>query len=328
MDENTAKNIGKRVVDIGQLVDIFEAQEGEIQHIIGKTGNGKTYEGTRRALEFLKQGYVVYTTWQLILPEYYDEREDKQQLFWKTLFFKKRFYKFNYKKNWHFLDIDRPDLIQHVAGLTDCIVFLDEGQDIFDSRERIDKASRKILTRTRHMHKTLIIISQRAQAVDVTARANVTFYYKCVKTWAWFWPFKTFFKVYRTEEMDQANFPIWEDPTTEWEAEIWQSHFATKEVYNAYNSWYLREGIPKSQEIYFEAYDLNVWDKIKAFLMKPQRQEIVEDPEEMERVRKINREKYEESIRYIPTAKSKKKLKDILPSPVKTLQVVHEDLTP
>jgi hypothetical protein len=315
-------NLGKKIVDIGPLVNIFEAQEGEIQHIIGKTGNGKTYEGTRRALNFLKKGYVVYTTWQLILPDYYDERENKWKLFWRMITFQKTFFKFDYKKNWHFLDIDRPDLTQFVSGLTDCIVFLDEGQDIFDSRERIDKASRKILTRTRHMHKTLIIISQRAQAVDVTARANVTYYYKCVKTRAWWWPFRVYFKVYRTEEMDQQNFPIWEDLMTEWEAPLWQSHFASSEVYNAYNSWYLRSGIPNSQQLYFEAYDLSLWDKIRAFFTFHRKQRVLQDPEDIARVEAINRAKYEESIRFEPKIKGKKKLKELLP--VK-LNVVHEE---
>ena len=299
-------NLGKKVIDISELVGIFEAQEGEIQHIIGKTGNGKTYEGTRRGLEFLKQGYTVYTTWQLILPDYYDERENKFIVFIKFLFFKKRFYKFNYKENWKFLDIDRPDLIQFVAGLTDCIVLLDEGKDIFDSRERIDKSSRKVLTRTRHMRKTLIIISQRAQAVDVTARANVTFYYKCVKTRAWFWPFRVYFKVYRTEEMDQTNFPIWDDPMNDWEAEVWQSHFASDEVYNAYNSLYLRAGIPNSQEVSFEAFDLNPWEKIKALFTFVRHNKVVPSTESMKLVEESNRAKYEESIRFEPKAKKKR----------------------
>jgi len=312
------QEIGKRVIDIGELVDVFEAQEGEIQHIIGKTGNGKTYEGTRRALEYLRQGYNVYTTWNLILPDYYDEREDRGKLFWRTLFFRKRFYKFDYKKNWNFLDIDRPDLIQFVAGLTDCIVFLDEGQDIFDSRERIDKSSRKVLTRTRHMRKTLIIISQRAQAVDVTARANVTFYYKCVKTWAWFWPFATYFKVYRTEEMDVTNFPIWEDFSTEWTAELWKSHFASKDVYAAYNSWYLRAGVPRSQEIHFEAYDLTTFEKLMAFLVRRSARGKAAPPDEetQERITAINLQKYEESVKYEPKLKpvrAKKSMADIVP---------------
>lgn len=310
---NDINNIGKRIIDIGKLVDVFEAQEGEIQQIIGKTGNGKTYEGTRRALEDLEKGYTVYTTWELILPDYYDEREDKNKLFWRLLFFRKNFYKFDFKKNWHKLDIDRPDLTQFLASLTDCVVYLDEGQDIFDSRERIDKASRKILTRMRHMHKTLIIISQRAQAVDVTARANVTYFYKCVKTLAWFWPFKTYFKVYRTEEMDQTNFPIWEDLMTGWQAELWHKHFASERIYNSYNSWYLRAGIPKSQEVSFEAYELNTWEKIKAFFIKKDKNEGPSD-ESIKSVEERNKKDFESITAVeVKPAKKHRKLKDILP---------------
>ena len=308
MTEN--RQFGKRVIDISQLVDVFQAQEGVIEQIIGKTGNGKTYEGTRRALEYLKQGYVVYTTWQLILPDYFDERKSLSSLFWNTIFFRKRFYVFDYKKNWHFIDIDRPDLVDFIAGLTDCIVLLDEGQDIFDSYEGIgmSKTKRKSLTRTRHLRKTLIIISQRAQAVAVTARANVQFFYKCVKTLAWWYPFKTYFKVYRTEEMDSNNFPIWEDLQAEWQAEIWQSHFASDEIYDAYNSWYLRAGIPKSQDISFEAYDLTLKEKCIAFISyifrdrkkdikekEVYKQRILTDFEK-ERIEKLEQQKLEKSI--------------------------------
>lgn len=260
--------LGKRVIDINELVDVFEAQEGIIEQIIGKTGNGKTYEATRRAWDFLTQGYVVYTTWHLVLPERYDERNNLFKLLFSIfLFWRKRFYAFDLKKNWHHLDIDREDLIEYVSNLTDCIVMLDEGQDIFDSYEGIgmSKMKRKTLTRTRHLRKTLIIISQRAQAVAVTARANVTFFYKCVKTRAWWFPFITYFKVYRTEEMDNQNFPIWEAPLQKWEAELWQSHFASKLIYDMYNSWYLRAGVKKSQEIFFEAYDLSWGDRLTGF---------------------------------------------------------------
>lgn len=304
------EKVGKKIIDISGLVDVFEAQEGEVQQIIGKTGNGKTYEGTRRALNYLKKGYTVYTTWQLILPEYYDEREDKATVFWRTLFGKKNFFRFDYKNNWRFLDIDRPDLIQFVAGLTDCIVFLDEGQDIFDSRERMGKSSRKTITRTRHMHKTLIIISQRAQAVDVTARANVTFFYKCVKTRAWFYPFKPYFKVYRTEEMDQQNFPIWEDLMTEWQAELWYSGFASQEVYNSYNSWYLRAGIPKSQELKYDAYTLSLWDKIRLLFRRKRKKEIHMNETAQQELEERNRQKYLEDTTYIEKKRRIPKVKE------------------
>lgn len=256
---------GKRVIDISQLVDVFEAQEGLLYQIIGKTGNGKTYQATRMALEYLKQGYSVYTTWHLNIPKKYDERKVFSKLFWKTIFFwNKRFYVFDFEKNWHYIDIDRPDLIDFVSNLTDCILFMDEGQDIFDARERADKTTRKSITRTRHLRKSLYVVSQRAQAVDVTLRANITFFYKCVKTWRIYWPFRDFFKVYRTEEMDNQNYPIWEDIQNDWKAELWYKGFARSDIYNAYNSWYLRAGIKKSQEVNFEAYDLNLWEKIKA----------------------------------------------------------------
>jgi hypothetical protein len=265
MLEQEKKGIGKRIVDIGKLVDIFEAQEGELYHIIGKTGNGKTYEGTRRAYEYLKSGYVVYTTWHLEIPDVYDERENISQIIQNIFcFWRKNFYRFDFKKNWVYLDIDRPDLVQFLATLTDCVVFLDEGQDVFDSRSRIGKTERKTITRTRHLHKTLIIISQRAQAVEVSARANITYFYKCVKGWVWYWPFKTYFRIYRTEEMDNNNLPVWEDRLADFEAELWKKHFASQKIYNMFNSWYLRAGVKKSQVVNFEAYELSIFDKFKA----------------------------------------------------------------
>ncbi len=276
------KTIGKRVIDISGLVDSFEADEGTIEQIIGKTGNGKTYEATRRAYNYLRQGYVVYTTWQLILPEYYDEREQVGSLIWRTLTFKKRFYRFPLKQNWHFIDIYRSDLKEYISSLTDCIVMLDEGQDIFDARERADQSARQTLTRTRHLRRTLIIISQRAQAVDVTARANVTFFYQCIKKRFLFW---NRFKILRTEDMDSSNYPIWHIEGTEtkpdWDAEVYYSAFAKKHIYDMYNSWYLRGGIPRSQDIYFEAYDLSTLSKFKAFFIAlfTKRKPIVENVE-------------------------------------------------
>jgi len=130
----------------------------------------------------------------------------------------------------------------------------------------MSKDKRKALTRIRHLNKTLIIVSQRAQAVAVTARANITWFYKCVKTRAWFWPFANYFKIYRSEEMDQQNFPIWDEPSTGFRAELWKSHFGKKYIYNSYNSWYLRQGIKKSQTVRFEAYDLNFFEKVVLIL--------------------------------------------------------------
>jgi len=117
------------------------------------------------------------------------------------------YYVFDYKKNWRFYDMDRPDIVDYIASLTDCHVFCDEGQDLFDSYEgtKMSLAKRKSLTRTRHLRKTLVLVSQRAQAIAVTARANVNVFQKTVKILSW--P-KPYFQIWATEDVDAQNFPI------------------------------------------------------------------------------------------------------------------------
>jgi len=100
--------------------------------------------------------------------------------------------------------------------------------------------------------------NKRAQAIAVTARANVNVFYRCVKAWSW--PV-LYFKVYATEEVDAQNMPIWEN-----EEYLHESYFGSKEIYNAYNTHELRGGIPKSQEVYFEAYDLSFSERLKLLL--------------------------------------------------------------
>lgn len=271
---------GKRVVDIGPLLSIFEAQEGEVQHIIGKTGMGKTYEATRRALLFLYEGYTVYTTWRLNLPDYYDEREHFWPVFRNIILGRKNFFRFDFKHNWHFVDlrkyevngiVDTEALAKYLATRTDCIFFMDEGQDVFDSHKKAGAIARQSITRTRHMHKTLIIISQRAQAVDVTARGNVTYFYKCEKRKFWFLP--AYFKVYRTEEIDEvSSYPLWTRSNSvgelTWQAPVYYAAFARKRIYEAYDSWYMRQEMIRSQDIKFEAYTLNTFEKIGLLFTK------------------------------------------------------------
>ena len=268
---------GQRIVDISPIIGIFEAQEGEVQHIIGKTGMGKTYEATRMALKYLKQGYVVYTTWKLNLPDYYDQRESFWSLIKNIILFKSNFFKFDYKENWHYVNLDdyldkdgifkTEEFSKFLATRTDCIFFLDEGQDVFDSHTRAGKISRQTITRTRHMHKTLIVVSQRAQAVDVTARGNVTYFFKCEKR-TLFWVFTRFIVSY-TEEIDETNnYPIWVRHDSQgkviWKAPIWYKGFAKKYIYDAYDSWYMRKQQIRSQDLKLEAYKLNTVDKLRA----------------------------------------------------------------
>lgn len=303
--------IGKRVVDISGVLDIFEAQEGEVQHIIGKTGMGKTYEATRRALNYLQSGYTVYTTWRLNLPDHYDEREH----FWPSLrnfiFGRNTFYRFDYKENWKYIDLHSFDDPQtgvfntkkfsdFIAKITDAIVMLDEGQDIFDSHQKATATARQAITRTRHMHKTLIIISQRAQAVDVNARANVTWFYRCEKKTFLFW---NIFRVYRTDEIDDSsNYPIWirHDSTGRvvWKADLWHKAFQKKYIYAAYDSWYMRANMIRSQDLKVDAYTLSFVDRWKvlkrALFGRKKKAEVIPRPAQIPR--KIDVQSMNESI--------------------------------
>lgn len=272
--------VGKRIIDISPIVGQFEADEGDVEHIIGQTGQGKTYEATRRALKYLKQGTVVYTTWRLNLPDIFDERESFFHVLWKTILFKKHFFQFDLKKNWHHVDLDSyldehgvfdtERFARFLATRTDCIFMLDEGQDVFDSHQRAGKIARQSITRTRHMHKKLIIISQRAQAVDVTARGNVTWFYKCQAIQFPFLP--KFFRVYRTEEIENSNnYPVWErlDSTgkTIWKAEVYHSGFSRKEIFDAYDSWFMRKNMEISQSLHLDAYEVGLFGRLKLLFL-------------------------------------------------------------
>lgn len=268
---------GKRI-DISEVVDIFEAKEGDVEHILGKTGQGKTYEATRRAFKYLREGNIVYTTWRLNLPKYEDQRENFWLVLWRLITFRKRFYRFDYVKNWHFVNLDdyldeegvfdTDKFANFLSSRTDCIFFLDEGQDVFDSHQRAGKVARQSITRTRHMHKKLIIVSQRAQAVDVTARGNVSLFYKCTTVKYPFLP--RFFRVYVTDEIDEANnYPIWvrHDSQGEeiWKADVFYSGFARRRIYDLYDSWYMRKNMKKSQDIHIHGFDLNFRQRFRLF---------------------------------------------------------------
>lgn len=268
--------LGKKVIDLTDAIAMFEAQEGEVEQIIGKTGQGKTYEATRRAAKFLFQGYTVYTTWRLHLPEYYDEREHLWPIIRNIFTFRRDFFRFDLKHNWHYVDLrdyedadgvfDTERFSKFLAGITDAIFMLDEGQDVFDSHTRAGKIARQAITRTRHMHKTLIIISQRAQAVDVTARGNVTTFYRCEKRYIPLFGHR--FKVYRTDDIDEgSNYPIWvrHDSTGRevWKAPVYHSAFGKKWIYDMYDSWYMRQEQIRSQDIKLEAYSLTSLDRIR-----------------------------------------------------------------
>lgn len=253
------KDLGTKVVET-DLLDAFKASEGSINMYYGLIGNGKTYAATADILELLKQGKVVYANWHIVVKDF-DDRESFWHIFLNLLLFRKRFYKIPCAKNLHYFDPEdfnsTAELVEWLSKLNDCHIFFDEGQDMFDSYEgtKFAKSKRRLILHTRHFHRTLNIISQRPTAIQVSARGNVNRFYKCVKLASWPW---VRFMRYEFQEMTGETVNENADPISK------KSYWASMEVFRAYNTDYLSQGIPKSQAVFFEAYDLTFSQKILA----------------------------------------------------------------
>jgi len=244
------KTYGKKI-DRESLLGLFEPDDGTINLYYGRIGNGKTYAATADILEALERGDVVYANWHVQVPEN-DQRNSFFLLITGLFGLKRRYFRFP-AENFHYFSPDDVD-VEMLSGLTDCRVFIDEGQWIFDSYEgtRFSKAKRRLILHTRHCNRELNIITQRPTAIQVSARGNVNIFYKCEKRFELF-GFKFFC---RTEFQDMTG-----ETVDETQPISRQWYFGSKRVYNAYNSKYLRGGIPKSQEVYFEAWYLSLVDK-------------------------------------------------------------------
>jgi len=253
--------IGKKI-DSSDLVDVFVASEGSINMYYGLIGNGKTYAATSDILELLKRGRVVYCNWKINVEDF-DDRES----FWFALrnlvLFKKRYYRIPCAQNLYEFNPENfssiAELVEWLSQLKDCDVFFDEGQDVFDSYEgtKFSKAKRRLILHTRHYHRTLNIISQRPTAIQVSARGNVNRFYKCVKLATWPWPR---FARYEFQQMSGETVDENAEPISV------KTYWGKNSVFRAYNTDYLAEGIPKSQSVFFEAFDLTFKERLKVFL--------------------------------------------------------------
>jgi len=266
------QSIGNKV-PIEALIDTFSASEGSINLYYGLIGNGKTYNATADILDFLRQGKVIYVNWRIVVADF-DDRESFFILFVNTILFRKRFYRIPCAQNLYFFDVDdgvynsegkclkkfdgTADVVEYFSGLNDCMIFWDEGQDMFDSYEgtKFSKAKRRLILHTRHYHRTLNIITQRPTAIQVSARGNVNRFYKCVKLASWPWPR---FARYEFQEMSGETVDETAEPVSI------KRYWADSRVFKAYNTDYLSQGIPKSQSVFFEAFDLTFKDKVLAF---------------------------------------------------------------
>jgi hypothetical protein len=242
------------------LLDVFQASEGSINMYYGLIGNGKTYAATSDILDLLNQGKVVYCNWRVVVKDF-DDREDFWLAFRNFLLFRRTYFKIPCAQNLHFFDPESfsstGDLVEWLSGLNDCHIFFDEGQDMFDSYEgtKFSKAKRRLILHTRHYHRTLNIISQRPTAIQVSARGNVNRFYKCVKIASWPW---VRFARFEFQQMSGETVDETVEPVTK------KTYWGSSRVFGAYNTDYLAEGIPKSQQVFFEAFDLSFYDRFIA----------------------------------------------------------------
>jgi len=252
--------LGKKVLTT-DLLDVFSATEGSINMYYGKIGNGKTYNATADILDLLDQGKVIYANWHIVVSDF-DDRKSLFMILKNIVLFRKIFYYLPHKKNLHYFDPDEfnstGELVEWLSGLNDCHIFFDEGQDMFDSYEgtRFSKAKRRLILHTRHYHRTLNIISQRPTAIQVSARGNVNRFYKCVKLASWPW---VRFARYEFQDMTGETVDEDSEPVSK------KTYWGRNRVFSAYNTDYLAEGIPKSQVVFFNAYDLNFGQKLLAW---------------------------------------------------------------
>lgn len=257
---------GEPIKDKDFLLDIFMPSEGSVKLYYGRIGSGKTYAATSDILDLLSNGEVVYANWHINYNGF-----DERLSFWHTLvkfmFFKKLFFRFP-KENLHYFNLDNTEPcpgcgkihkvdITFLALLTDCHVFADEGQWIFDSRSRLDKDWRKLVLHTRHMNRTLNIISQRTQAIEISARGQVNIFYKCEKVADWPW---LFFKRSEYQDMKENDVDEAKEPVSV------KRYWGRKKVMEAYDTHYLRAGIPRSQEVYFDAFKLGFFQRFRALI--------------------------------------------------------------
>jgi hypothetical protein len=250
---------GNKVEDI-ELVDLFPASEGSLEQYYGKVGNGKTANGTYDIIEDLKQGRVVYANWKLNW-EGFDQRDSFFYLFRSLIFpTAKRFYKFN-KDNLRFIEIDE-NFIDTFEKITDAVVYLDEGHVAFDSYEmaKMSLKKRKAVLHTRHFNRTIKILSQRPTAIHVSLRANVNIFYKCKKLLNIPY-YGILFSRIEFQELEREN-------VDETKPEAVHLRLIPFRILNLYDSKYMRKGLPDSQKVYFEAYDLSYSDRLRLFISK------------------------------------------------------------
>jgi len=214
----------------------WKAPEGSVNFYYGRIGSGKTYAATADLLDLLDQGQIVYANWMVDWHGYFTAGNRFQRLLYWCLGW--RVFDGVPRSNFHYVPPDQMSA-EFLNTLADCHVFIDEGQNLLDSYKgtEFSIAKRRLIQYTRHYHRTLNIIAQRTQSVQVTARAQVNRFYKCTRKGFRLWP-----RFVRQEFADISGEDVAETP----ESLVSEKHYwGRNRVFNAYDSKYMRQGVPE-----------------------------------------------------------------------------------
>jgi len=269
---------------LSELAPLLKAPEGEVNLIYGRIRQGKSTYAARCMYEDLMNGIPVYSNLYLDLSETeFDQRARLDISFENMLFGKREFYKFS-RANYHYFNpitgilrttlddgtvveeqVFDPaipgDIVRWLNTLTDCSLYYDEGHWLLHSYEgvRQDLEKMRLITETGHMHRKIVIISQRTQSIHVNARGNVNRFFRCRKTTLLFF----IMRLQVEEFQDMKGSDVDESEESLVETKIYWSN---DRYWRLFNTHFLREGRPVSQQLYFEAYDLNFAERAILFI--------------------------------------------------------------
>jgi len=254
------------------LGDDFPAKEGELNLYYGQIGSGKTYGATSDIWDDVRQGKLVYATWPVQFSAF-DDRQSLFMVFMNMLLLRKRFYKIDCPKNFHYINAETGEVdgvptfdpnstkeyIEYLNSLNHCTIYIDEAWRVIDSYSKTTEFGinvRNLILVTRHKYRTINLIAQRPTSIQVTARANVNRFYKFVKLSMW--PVPRFaryeFQDMAGETVDETKEPI-----------SIKTYFGKRHIFDSYNSFYYGALEPLHKQ-HFEAFDYSFKEKVLQFL--------------------------------------------------------------
>jgi hypothetical protein len=276
--DHPSLKIGKAVEPERLDPEYFQAEEGFVKLIYGRIRQGKSTEAVRVMVEGLSNGKSVYSNIALDLRNLIlDDRINIPVVIGNSLTFRKRFYAFDTQNYTYFDPVTgmayqggnmdegkqvfnptlKGDEIRWLNTLTDCIVVYDEGQWLLDSYESTfaSVAKRKLITETGHVNRTIVIVAQRTQSVHVNARGNVNQFYRCSKK-----SILGLFTILMVEEFQDMKGQDVDELAPPIHVNRYLFH---RKYWGLFNTHYLRRGRPRSQEVKYLAYDLNVFQRFQ-----------------------------------------------------------------